>query len=68
MSGSVARSKDLKRRRPSDNDRAIFVLGGVRHCTTQSLVSRISTKTPTTVLVFSVCLRGKNVHQNIEKI
>ena len=65
MSGSVARSKDLKRRRPSDNDRAIFVLGGVRHCKTQSLVSRISTKTPTTVLVFSVCLRGRNVHQNI---
>ena len=65
ISGSVARSKDVKRRRPSDNDRAIFVLGGVTHCTTQSLVSRISTKTPTTILVFSVCLRGSYVDQTI---
>ena len=65
MSGSVARSKDLKRRRPSDNDRAIFVLGGVRLCTTQSVVSRIPTKTPTTILVFSVCLRGSNIDQTI---
>ena len=65
ISGSVARSKDLKRRRPGDNDRAIFVLGGVRHCTTQSLVSRISTETPTTILVFSVCLRGSYVDQTI---